>query len=96
MQVSEVTQVAPRAPKARNEVAHALGQRVRRFRMDASLTQAELASRAELNPTEVSLIERGGRELRFGTILKLAVALEIQPGELMDGIELDGTDCRYP
>jgi transcriptional regulator with XRE-family HTH domain len=69
-----------------------LGDRVQRFRERASLAQDELADRSGLHRTEVSLIERGGREPKVGTVLKLAFALEIEPGELLNGIDLDGTD----
>ncbi|MGH7126692.1 MAG: helix-turn-helix domain-containing protein [Stellaceae bacterium] len=34
----------------------------------------------------MSLLERGGREPRLGTIIKLASALEVTPEELCTGI----------
>ena len=48
---------------------------LRRARQDAGISQEELAERCELHRTEVSLLERGGREPRLGTMIKLATAL---------------------
>jgi transcriptional regulator with XRE-family HTH domain len=51
------------------------------------LTQEALADLCDLHPTEISLLERGGREPRLGTILKLAHALGVKPARLLDGLE---------
>ncbi len=40
-----------------------------------------------LHRTEISLLERAGREPRLTTILKLAQALKIGPCDLLAGIE---------
>ena len=50
------------------------------------ISQEELGFRCELHRTEISLLERGGREPRLGTIVKLAGALDTTPAELCDGI----------
>jgi transcriptional regulator with XRE-family HTH domain len=39
-----------------------------------------------LHRAEVSLLERGGREPRLGTIVKLARALEVSAARLLDRI----------
>ena len=84
----------PRIPVARKELARVLGRRVSEYRADAELTQAALSSRTGLHTTEISLIERGGREPRLATILKLALGLEVMPGDLVNDLDLDGTDLR--
>ncbi|HEX5527442.1 MAG TPA: helix-turn-helix transcriptional regulator [Solirubrobacterales bacterium] len=66
---------------------------LRRARDAAGISQEELADRCELHRTEVSLLERGGREPRLGTMVKLAVALGTTPEELCKGISWD-TDAR--
>jgi transcriptional regulator with XRE-family HTH domain len=48
--------------------------------------QEKLALLAGLHRTEVSLLERGGREPRIGTVLKLAGPLEVSPNDLLDGL----------
>lgn len=44
-------------------------------RRQAEITQEELGVRCDLHRTEISLPERGGREPRLDTIIKLAKAL---------------------
>jgi len=62
---------------------------LRRARETAGISQEELAGRCEIHRTEVSLLERGGREPRLGTMVKLAVALGTTPGALCAGIGWD-------
>jgi transcriptional regulator with XRE-family HTH domain len=59
---------------------------LRRARQDAGISQEELAERCEIHRTEVSLLERGGREPRLGTMVKLATALGTTPEALCSGI----------
>jgi transcriptional regulator with XRE-family HTH domain len=59
---------------------------LRRARQAASISQEELADRCELHRTEISLLERGGREPRLGTMVKLATALGTTPETLCEGI----------
>lgn len=66
---------------------------LRRAREVAGISQEELAERCELHRTEVSLLERGGREPRLGTMVKLATALGTTPEALCAGITWD-TDVR--
>ncbi|MEX0972057.1 MAG: helix-turn-helix transcriptional regulator [Solirubrobacterales bacterium] len=51
-------------------------------RFAAGLSQLQLAERCGMHRTEVSLLERGGREPRLGTIIRLAGALEVAPSVL--------------
>ncbi len=59
---------------------------LRQARQRRGVSQEELGFLCELHRTEISLLERGGREPRLGTIVKLAGALGTTPGELCDGI----------
>jgi transcriptional regulator with XRE-family HTH domain len=59
---------------------------LRRARTAAGISQEELGDRCNLHRTEISLLERAGREPRLGTIVKLAGALETTPGELCAGV----------
>jgi transcriptional regulator with XRE-family HTH domain len=56
---------------------------LRRARLGAGLSQEELGLRCGLHRTEVSLLERAGREPRLGTIVKLAEALQSTPSALL-------------
>ena len=58
--------------------------RLRRCRLEAALTQEELADRAGVSRRAVALIERGETEPRPSTIRKLADALGCSPRDLME------------
>jgi transcriptional regulator with XRE-family HTH domain len=60
---------------------------LRAARLERDISQMELAVRSGLHRTEISLLERGGREPRLGTLIKLAGALETTPESLCEGIE---------
>ncbi len=68
---------------------------LRRARTTAGISQEELGNRCDLHRTEISLLERAGREPRLGTIVKLAGALETTPGELCTGISWVAASHRF-
>lgn len=68
---------------------------LRQARKTAGISQEELAERCELHRTEVSLLERGGREPRLGTLVKLATALGTTPEALVTGITWDPKSRQY-
>jgi transcriptional regulator with XRE-family HTH domain len=68
---------------------------LRAARRAAGISQEELADRCELHRTEISLLERGGREPRLGTMVKLAAALETTPEVLATGIGWDPKARKY-
>lgn len=59
---------------------------LRKARQRKGISQEELGFRCELHRTEISLLERGGREPRLGTIVKLAGSLDTTPEDLCRGI----------
>jgi transcriptional regulator with XRE-family HTH domain len=68
---------------------------LRRARETAGVSQEELAERCEIHRTEVSLLERGGREPRLGTLVKLATALGTTPEALCKGIRWNPKAREY-
>ena len=66
---------------------HSFGQTIARLRRYAGLTQEELAHRARIHPTYVSQIERGLKSPTVTVILRLAKALDVSLGELMQAFE---------
>lgn len=60
---------------------------LRAARERAGLSQEALGDLVGLHRTEVSLLERAGRDPRLGTIVKLARGLEIAPAMLLQRIE---------
>lgn len=63
------------------------GRNVRSQRERRGLSQEELGHAAGLHPTEISRLERGVREPRLSTVVRLARALGLRPARLLDGID---------
>ena len=59
---------------------------LRRYRKAAKLTQEQLAAKTELHPTEISRLERGVRNPRLATIVRLARGLGVGAEQLVAGI----------
>jgi transcriptional regulator with XRE-family HTH domain len=57
------------------------------LREAADLSQEEVAIRAGIHRTQISLMEGGERLPRFPTIVRVAGALGVEPGALFKGIE---------
>lgn len=68
---------------------------LRKARTRIGISQEELGDRCELHRTEISLLERAGREPRLSTIAKLAGALDTTPAELCEGIAWDPAKRRF-
>lgn len=63
-----------------------LGRRVRSIREQKHWTQEDLADRSGLTSVQISRIERGAREIRLTTLLRLITALETKPDKLLGGL----------
>ena len=64
----------------------AFGQRLRELRAERGVSQDQLASRTGIHPTAIGRLERGDREPRLGTILRLLRGLGIHAGALLDAL----------
>ncbi len=69
------------------DVAERFGGNLRRVRRRQGLSQEQLATRASLHRTEVGRLEGGERVCRIDTLIRLAGALAVPPGELLDEID---------
>lgn len=67
-------------------VAERFGANLRRVRRRERLSQEGLAVRATLHRTEIGRLEGGERACRIDTLVRLAGAMAVPPGELLDGI----------
>lgn len=76
------------------ELALRFGQNLRRCRHEAGLSQEELGSRAALHRTEIGMLEHGQRVARIDTLIRLAGAMGIPPGDLLVGIHWAVGDPR--
>lgn len=69
--------VKPRSPE------HAsLGEAIRTLRLEATMSQEQLAEAAQTDLTQVGGIERGVRNPSYTTLLRLAQALDTSVGRL--------------
>jgi ribosome-binding protein aMBF1 (putative translation factor) len=66
----------------RRDVLRTLGERVRSLRHQRGLTQERLAHELDLSIAYVSLIERGGRNPPFTTVVSIAAALGVAPRDM--------------
>ena len=67
-------------------VPERFGQNVRAARLARGWTQEELAAQSGLAVVQVSRIERGKREVRLTTLIRLLAALEASPATLLKGL----------
>lgn len=56
---------------------------MREARLRRGWTQEDLAAGSGLAVVQISRVERGRREIRLGTLLRLVSALEVEPNELL-------------
>lgn len=76
------------------DIAARFGDNLARVRREADMSQDELSVRASVHRTEISQLERGLRVARIDTLIKLAASLEVNPEELLEGIEWQPGETR--
>jgi transcriptional regulator with XRE-family HTH domain len=62
------------------------GKRLRELRMERGFSQEKLAEMASLHRNYIGVLERGGQFASLSAIVKIAHALKIKPGALLDNI----------
>lgn len=67
------------------EVTKRFGANVRVARLEKGWTQEVLAAKAGMATVQISRIERGAREVRLGSLVRLLAALEVPPAQLLAG-----------
>jgi transcriptional regulator with XRE-family HTH domain len=77
-----------------DQVSGRFAANLRRLRDRADLTQEELARRAGIHRTQISMIEGGERMPRLDTLIKLAGALGVPVGGLVEGITWSPVEQR--
>ncbi|OCG75358.1 helix-turn-helix domain-containing protein [Microbacterium sediminis] len=74
-----------------------VGERVARLRREAGLSAKALAECADLDLTHLQRLERGEGNPTLMTLAQVAIALEVDLGELVGGITAaDLQDGRFP
>ena len=69
---------------------NALGGRLRRAREEADLSLAEVAKRSGLSESVIGKIERGRRDPRIGTLVRIVAAVGIAIEDLLAGVYGEG------
>jgi transcriptional regulator with XRE-family HTH domain len=70
------------------------GSNVRSAREGRKWTQEDLSGKTKLAVVQVSRIERGKREIRLSTLVRLLDGLEVEPDSLLKGLLQDRSE--YP
>jgi putative transcriptional regulator len=60
-----------------------LGEKIKKYRQELSLSQEALAHKCDFDRTYISMLERGKRNPSYLNLLKLCKGLEIQIFELL-------------
>lgn len=74
-----------------NKVNSAIGKAISKLRLEAGLSQEELAERAGIHRTYVSQLERGIKSPTLAVLIKVAKALDTRASRLLRSVE-DGLD----
>lgn len=69
-----------------------LGQTLLLWRTHRKLTQADVAAKCGVSRPNLSAIEQGARDVTVQTLRRIAQALDVSPGQLVDGV---GPEPRY-
>lgn len=69
------------------------GQLVKLRRQAGGMTQGALADKAELHRSEISLIERGKRNVGIETVAALAKGFDTTPAELLLDLDVSQLDA---
>lgn len=64
-----------------------LGETIKSFRQQASLSQEQLADLSSLHRTYIGSVERGERNISLENIVQIARALDVKPSDLLKDIE---------
>lgn len=76
-------------PATHSPASAEVGRRIAAFRAKAGVSARALAESADMDLTNYQRIERGRGNPTISTLLQIAVALEIDVGELVTGLGAD-------
>jgi predicted transcriptional regulator len=73
--------------QASNEVIE-IGKRIKKIIVENKMLVRDVAHDANLDPTNLRKYIKGAREMRITTVLRIAAALGVSAGELLNGLEI--------
>ncbi len=79
----------------KRKITEEVGNRIKYFRRLKSISQEELALRANLNPAYFGQVERGVKCPTIDTLYKIANALEVSPAKLLQASDRPTPPSEY-
>lgn len=76
-------------PKIHSDAALKIGTHVREVRQRLGITLEDLGELAEINWTTIGKIERGATSPTAESLVRIATALEVDPGMFLAGVTAD-------
>ena len=73
-----------------------IGKTIKKIRSNRKLSQEVLSSFAGIARSHLSMIENGSKNANFETICKIALALNMNPHELVKAIEKEYDNAHKP
>jgi len=73
-------------PRVASEAAAHIGARIAERRLASGLTQDEIAVRTSIDSSNVRAYETGRAMPSIQSLVRMAAALGVAPGELLDGL----------
>lgn len=80
--------------KLHSPAAAEIGRRIRAARRELGISLEDLGELSEVNWTTIGKIERGVSSPTVESLIRIATALEIDPGGLVSGITADSYGTR--
>jgi transcriptional regulator with XRE-family HTH domain len=65
----------------------ALGETIKRLRLECDMSPAELSVAVELDADSIAAIERGEQEPRWGTLRRISYRVDVELPELLEAAE---------
>lgn len=72
-----------------------IGQKIRQFREENRMSIPELAAETALHPRQLEMIENGEHKPSMATLIRIAQALKLRLGTILDGEECQSPAVHY-
>lgn len=80
-------------PRVASAAAAHIGERIAAARQRYTMTQDQLAVRADIDSSNIRSYEKGRAMPSIHTLMRIASALDTEPGTLLDGLTLELFDA---
>lgn len=85
--MTNIVKFQARCMKPFDKKMEVIGQRIKKARVEAGLTQRELAKACVSTPTMISDVETGKGNPKIATVLSICNALAIEPSVVLNGLD---------